>query len=60
MLLNNKRVDENVPEPPVFYEAYLYLWSVWIEELNDWKYYGGKFFFCYNSCTKKIGCRLHR
>lgn len=41
MLLNNKRVDENVPEPPVFYEAYLYLWSVWIEELNDWKYYGG-------------------
>ena len=41
MLLNNKRIETIELEPPSSYEAYLYLWSVWIEELNDWKYYGG-------------------
>ena len=37
----NKRIERIVPEAPSFYEAYLYLWSIWIEELNNWKYYGG-------------------
>ena len=37
----NKRIERIVPEALSFYEAYLYLWSIWIEELNDWKYYGG-------------------
>ena len=37
----NKRIERIVPEPPSLYEAYLYLWSIWIEEKDDWKYYGG-------------------
>ena len=31
-----------IPEPPNEYEAYVYLWHLWIEVLNCWKFYGGR------------------
>ena len=31
-----------IPEAPDEYEAYLYLWHLWIEELNRWHFYGGR------------------
>ena len=31
-----------IPEAPDEYEAYLYLWRLWIEELNRWHFYGGR------------------
>ena len=31
-----------IPEAPDDYEAYLYIWHLWIEELNRWHFYGGR------------------
>ena len=36
------RIEYIIPEAPDEYEAYLYLWHLWIEELNCWKFYGGR------------------
>ena len=36
------RIEYIIPEGPNEYEAYLYLWRLWIEELNCWKFYGGR------------------
>ena len=36
------RIEYVIPEAPDEYEAYLYLWHIWIEKLNYWKFYGGR------------------
>ena len=36
------RIEYIIPEAPDEYEAYLYLWHLWIQELNCWKFYGGR------------------
>jgi len=38
----NNRIKRTIPELPEKYEAYLYLWKIWIEELEKWKYYAGR------------------
>jgi len=38
----NNRIKKIIPNPPEDYEAYLYIWKIWIEEKNLWKYYVGR------------------
>ena len=37
-----KRIKRIIPDLPLEYEAYVYIWRIWIEETNSWKYYGGR------------------
>ena len=38
----NDRIKKIIPNPPEDYEAYLYIWRIWIEEKSLWKYYVGR------------------
>jgi len=38
----NDRITKIIPEPPNDYQAYLYIWRIWIEEKKRWKYYVGR------------------
>lgn len=38
----NDRIKEIIPDPPEDYQAYLYIWRIWIEEKRLWKYYVGR------------------
>ena len=38
----NNRITRTIPELPEEYEAYLYLWKIWIEQTEKWKYYAGR------------------
>ena len=38
----NDRIKEIIPDPPEDYQAYLYIWRIWIEEKSLWKYYVGR------------------